>query len=370
MDVVLAGADSLWVLRRARSDATLGLARGVPAPAKTRAAELAAIADALPDGFRPLGSKAPLDLTYFSRRQRPFLAAVHAVTHLSPVLEDTYLLVTGAGENGVRLFVEGPALTLSHMAERLRVAVGHGSLTRTAAFFRLMGLASELCGTYARDPSNPASGDCAWKVDVLCGPEELRRSLSLASGVRGVAEARRVASLVVGGSASPTESLLAMAMSLPVELGGVPMPAFLHNEELAWPKGARQLVNHQTMTPDFYWPRHAVALEYDGAVHEDRKNVREDHRRQQDYAACDIALVTSQADDLRSAHALERLMRLVALRLAPCEEPGFMLLVEQALQDSSASSMRATLLSQLLSSRPEGREDKKRAPAGDESLHS
>ena len=71
MDVVLAGADSLWVLRRARSDAALGLARGVPAPAKTRAAELAAIADALPEGFRPLGSKAPLDLTYFSRRQRP-----------------------------------------------------------------------------------------------------------------------------------------------------------------------------------------------------------------------------------------------------------------------------------------------------------
>ena len=63
-------------------------------------------------------------------------------------------------------------------------------------------------------------------------------------------------------------------------------------------------------------------------------------------------------------------MRLVALRLAPCEEPGFMLLVEQALQDPSASSMRTTLLSQLLPPRPEGREDEKRAPAGGESLHS
>lgn len=369
MDVVLAGSDSLWLLRRARTDAALGLVRDVPTPTTTRAAELAAIAEALPGGFRPIGSKAPLDLTYFSRCQRPFLAAVHATTHLSPILEDTYLLVTGAGENGVRLFVEGPALTLSHMAERLRVAVRHGSLTRTAAFFRLMGLASELCGTYARDSSNPASGVCAWKVDVLCGPEELRRSLSLTSGVRGVAEARRAASLVVGGSASPTESLLAMAMSLPPELGGVPMPTFLHNEELVWPGDVRKLVNHQTMTPDFYWPRHAVALEYDGAVHEDRKNVREDHRRQQDYAACDIALVTSQADDLRSAHALERLMRLVALRLAPCEEPGFMLLVEQALQDSSASSMRTTLLSQLLPPRPEDRQEEQ-APAGGESLHS
>ena len=369
MDVVLAGADSLWLLRRARADAALGLVRDVPAPTTTRAAELPAIAEALPGGFRPIGSKAPLDLTYFSRCQRPFLAAVHAVTHLSPVLEDTYLMVTGAGENGVRLFVEGPALTLSHMAERLRVAVGHGSLTRTAAFFRLMGLASELCGTYARNPSDPAAGDCAWKVDALCGPEGLRQSLSLASGVRGVDEARRAASPVVGGAASPTESLLAMAMSLPPELGGVPMPTFLHNEELVWPGDVRKLVNHQTMTPDFYWPRHAVALEYDGAVHEDRKNVREDHRRQQDYAACEITLVTSQADDLRSARALERLMRLVALRLAPCEEPGFMLLVEQALQDPLASSMRTTLLSQLLPPRPEGREEEQ-ALAGGESLHS
>ena len=69
-----------------------------------------------------------------------------------------------------------------------------------------------------------------------------------------------------------------------------------------------------------------MALEFDGAVHKGRRNVREDHRHQQDYAACDIALVTSQADDLRRARALERLMRLVALRLASCEEPGFMLL--------------------------------------------
>lgn len=46
-----------------------------------------------------------------------------------------------------------------------------------------------------------------------------------------------------------------------------------------------------------------------------------------------------------------------------------MLLVEQALQDPSASSMRTMLLSQLLPSRPEGREDEKRAPAGGESLH-
>lgn len=354
MDVVLTGSDSLWLLRKARSDSAFELVSSVPEPSIVRASDLDSIAGALPDGFRPFGPKAPLDLTFFSRRQRPFLSAVHAASHLSPVLSDTYLQVIGADEKDIRLYVEGPALTLVHMAERLRLATTRGLLTEKAAFFRLMALSSELCGTYARDPANPAGGECTWKVASLCEAEGLRDSLEATSGIRGVVEARRAASLVVGGSASPTESLLAMVMSLPTELGGVPMPAFIHNRELVWPEGAYQLLNHQTMTPDFYWPRHAVALEYDGTVHEDRKNVREDHRRQQDYAICNIALVTSQADDVRSARALERLMRLVALKLAAKEEPGFMLRVELALQDESASQMRTTLLSQLL---PPRRED-------------
>lgn len=370
MDVVLAGSDSLWLLRKARSDSALELVPSLPEPSIVRAGDLASIAGALPDGFRSFGPRAPLDLTFFSRQQRPFLAAVHAASHLSPVLPDTYLQVRGAAEKGVRLYVEGSALTLAHMAERLRLAMKRGLLTREAAFSRLMALSSELCGTYARDPANPVGGECAWKVASLCKTNELRDSLEATSGVRGVVEARRVASLVIEGSASPTESLLAMVMSLPAELGGVPMPAFLHNKELAWPGDVRQLVNHQTMTPDFYWPRHAVALEYDGAVHEDRKNVREDHRRQQDYAICDIVLVTSQADDVRSAHALERLMRLVALKLAAGEEPDFMLRVELALQDESASRMRTMLLSQLLPPRPEDRQADEREAGESESLHS
>ncbi|MGO5500536.1 hypothetical protein ACTQV1_05460 [Paratractidigestivibacter faecalis] len=45
------------------------------------------------------------------------------------------------------------------MAARLAQPIKEKTLTEQAAFFRLMSLASELCGTYGRDPTNPARGD-------------------------------------------------------------------------------------------------------------------------------------------------------------------------------------------------------------------
>lgn len=150
------------------------------------------------------------------------------------------------------------------------------------------------------------------------------------------------------GSASPAESLLAMAMSLPASLGGVPFPAFQHNKALSWLQDVNGLTKHRTMTPDFYWPQHSVALEYDGARHAEEDRVWEDHRRQQDYTTCGISLLCAQAEDLKSAGAIERLMRIVALQLATQEKAGFLQEVEAALLKPGSSAARATLISQLL----------------------
>lgn len=352
VDVILASSDSLWLLRKARSDAGLGLTsvEGGPRPHVPHATELAALRGTLPGDFRTFGPDSPLELTSLSREGRPRLRSVRAHASLVGITEGTYLLVTGLPEGGPRIYVEGPALTLAHMASRLGQAVKREALTEEAAFFRLMGLASELCGTYGRDPANPAKGECSWGIDALCSSDELLRSLGGIPGVRGVRPARQAAGLVIPGSASPAESLLAMAMSLPADLGGVPFPAFRHNQALPWPQDFNGLIKHQTMTPDFYWPQHSVALEYDGTRHAEEDRVWEDHRRQQDYTTCGITLLCAQAEDLRSAGTLERLMRIVALQLASRGEAGFLQKVEAALLEPGSSAARATLLSQLLPS--------------------
>lgn len=191
VDVILAGSDSLWLLRKARSDAGLGLTsvEGGPRSHVPHATELAALRDALPDDFRTFGPDSPLELTSLSREGRPCLRSVRARASLAGITEGTYLLVTGLPESGPRIYVEGPALTLAHMASRLGQAVKRETLTEEAAFFRLMGLASELCGTYGRDPANPAKGECSWDIDALCSSDELLRSLGVITG--GAACARQ-----------------------------------------------------------------------------------------------------------------------------------------------------------------------------------
>ena len=350
MDVVLAGTDSLWLLRKVRSEKDLGLVATDEAPLAptVRASNLPAIVGALPQDFRVIGPQTPLELASFSREARPCIGSVRARTIPGNLPPGAFLRVNGLSGKDLRIFVEGTALTLTHMAARLAQPIKEKTLTEQAAFFRLMSLASELCSTYGRDPTNPARGDCAWGVDPLCTPLELKQSLVEVSGARGVRQARRAAGLVTPGSASPAESLLAMAMSLPASLGGVPFPAFQHNKALSWPQDVNGLTKHRTMTPDFYWPQHSVALEYNGARHAEEDRVWEDHRRQQDYTACGISLLCAQAEDLKSAGALERLMRIVALQLATQEKAGFLQEVEAALLKPGSSAARATLISQLL----------------------
>lgn len=350
MDVVLAGTDSLWLLRKARSEKGLELVATdeVPPAPTVHASDLPAIVSTLPEDFRVVGPQAPLELTSFSREARPCIGSIRARAILGHLPPGAFLWVNGLSGKDFRIFVEAPALTLTHMATRLDQAIKTKALTEQAAFFRLMSLASELCGAYGRDPTNPARGDCVWGTDPLCTAFELKQSLAEVSGARGVRQARRAAELVVPGSASPAESLLAMAMSLPASLGGVPFPAFRHNKALPWPQDVSGLIKHQTMTPDFYWPQHSVALEYDGARHAEEDRVWEDHRRQQDYTTCGISLICAQAEDLKSAGTLERLMRIVALQLASREEAGFLQKVEAALLEPGSSAARATLLSQLL----------------------
>ena len=146
VDVILASSDSLWLLRKARSDAGLGLTsvEGGPRPHVPHATELAALRGTLPGDFRTFGPDSPLELTSLSREGRPRLRSVRAHASLVGITEGTYLLVTGLPKGGPHIYVEGPALTLAHMASRLGQAVKREALTEEAAFFRLMGLASEL----------------------------------------------------------------------------------------------------------------------------------------------------------------------------------------------------------------------------------
>ncbi|HJA29978.1 MAG TPA: hypothetical protein IAA15_10505 [Candidatus Olsenella pullicola] len=357
MNAFLSGADSLKLTRLARRDPALRLVPcegGVCRPA-AEPVDPAALREALPQELSGFTAARPLSLASFSRETRSQSSLVDPRAFLARLPEGSFLEVIredgtpfGSERVPVRLFVESPGISLVGFARRLLKLVRGGAISEDAAFVRLLSLAMEACGLYARDPCAPLTGECAYDVESVGSADDLRLQLGELSRLQGLRLAREVASYAKDGSGSPGETLLSLVMRLPPRRGGIPLPDFVENEPVEWPEDARDVVKHQTMRPDFHWPKHRVASEYNGGAHGQSSAYVEDSFRVQDYAACDIALVPATYDDIRNAASLERFVRLVAKKLAPHEDEGFLRRVADSIADQQARKKRIVLLGQLL----------------------
>lgn len=350
MDIVISGRSALKMLRLVRSGGgVLEPCDNPPAPSRLRATDLPAIREALPKELASFDRERPLCLLFFCREDRPRLEAVDAGALLAKPPSGGFCKV--AATEAVDVYVESPALVIVRVAQELNACVRRKTLTREAALFRLATLGCEFCGLYSRDAADPIDGEVTWGTEPATTSAELRRVANALSGMRGLRLARSAAALVTDGAGSPTETLLALAMSMPTDLGGMAFPAFLQNSELEWPSGRGGLIHHQSMRPDFYWPLHGLAIEYNGKVHDDEDNAEEDHFRRQDYVTCGIDVLEARSSDIGTVASLERFLRLVALRLADGEDAGFLRRVEEALLDPYQHELRATLISQAMPQR-------------------
>lgn len=361
-EIFLAGSDSLKLTRAARRDPDLLL---VPAERAHLSADqgpldLGALRASLPEGLGELSPAHPLELTFFSRGARSESASIRSRSLLSALPESSFLEVIHAdgtpwdyvGGGSLRLFVEAPGLSLLRMEQRLSELVKRGALTNNAAFFRLLTFPMEACGLYARDPDNPAFGECAFELDPVATPDELVAFLAEATRIRGLERARRAAELVQGGSGSPEETLLSFAFKLDFALGGIEAPAFLENEPIVWPKEVRGLIEHERMRPDFYWPKHMTASEYNGKEHVSEEAFEEDQRRVRDYQTCGISVFPASYRNVKTLPALNSYLARIAHSLAEHEGADYERRVLRALSDEGALHMRRVLLSHMLPAVP------------------
>ena len=362
MDVFLAGADSLKLTRIARRDPNLAL---IPAGdahrhARSSPVDLAALRLALPEEMSEFSPTEPLGLTFFSRGKRCGATCISSRALLTNLPEDAFLEVVRAdgspwpyaGTGPLRLFVESPGLSLIRVEQQLKEMVRREALTPNAAFFRLLTFPMEACGSYARDPVDPAHGPCTFELDPISTPGGILSVLSAMGGVRGLRRARRAAGYVQGVSGSPEETLLSFAFKLPEELGGIALPAFLENEPIEWPEEARDLVEHRRMRPDFQWPGYLTASEYNGRDHVSEEGFEEDQRRIRDYQSCGISVFPASYRNVRTVHALNGYLAQIAHSLARTAGPELEARVRRALSDEGATHMRNVLLSQMLPAVP------------------
>lgn len=158
---------------------------------------------------------------------------------------------------------------------------------RTLDRFEHLQLGMELCGCYVRDPQ--ASPHGFRRTAPATSRSRILAFCSSSSGVRGVAQARAVASNLLDQSASPRESALALLLFMPKKLGGYELPTARLNHRLA----SASIDGMGDIVPDILWEEARTVVEYDGkADHGHEVNLPRDARRRNRLAAAGYKIVT------------------------------------------------------------------------------
>lgn len=365
--IFLAGSDSLRFTRSARRNPDLLIvpAEGEAPFMRDSPLDLPALRASLPDALSNISCSSPLELTFFSRANRSESALVRSRALLSRLPPSAFLEVIHSdgsawdyvGGGSLRLFVESPGLSLIRTQQTLSALVRRRSISSHASFYRLLTFPMEACGSYARDPSDPAFGACSFELEPIAHADELRGFLSEATGIKGIDRARRAAELIQDGSGSPEETLLSFAFKLPGQAGGIEAPPFLENVPIEWPSEVRGLVEHQRMRPDFHWPDQLTASEYNGKEHVSESAFEEDQKRIRDYQTCGISVFPASYKNVSTLPALNAYLMRVAHSLAAHVGPEYEARVKSILADEDCAHARRVLLSQMLPAVPSEKSD-------------
>lgn len=160
-----------------------------------------------------------------------------------------------------RTYVCGPELTFALMARPL------GELAAAVLGF-------ELCGDYSHFAA-PVSG--FYDRPALTDTARLATALKNLKGLYGLSAAESALKLVLDGSRSPMETVLACMLSFPARLGGISFETPSLNFEVHLDDAASQLVGLAHCRIDLAWPDQKVGFEYNGAAY--HQDAEKDRRR-------------------------------------------------------------------------------------------
>ncbi len=201
---------------------------------------------------------APVDVIVGRRSARRDSSSVKCHVWSGPI-PDGLLACIAPG-----VYVPSPELIFAQMAQQL-------------GLYRAIALAMELCGTYAIN----ACGGCDWDVTPLTCAERIRRILSLSESFRGRDIARQASLYVIDGSASPMETSLAIALSLPRRLGGWGCSKPVLNARVELDDAAKRECGSTYLVADLLFERAGLDIEYQGREwHSSLGDRASDERRQ------------------------------------------------------------------------------------------
>ena len=185
-------------------------------------------------------------------------------------------------------------------------------LAGTLSVVELICLGYELCGFYP-DEKNGRSGVLGRKP--LTSVSRIRETLARCSGAYHVAKARRAASYVVDGSASPMEAALCMRLSLPYVLGGYGIPRPLLNRRIDFAAHVGSDLERSFCICDLLWLDAGLAAEYDSDLHATSQKIFKDADRRNALLALGIEVVTVTKGQMFSFDEFEKVAKVISRKL-------------------------------------------------------
>ena len=263
--------------------------------------------------------------------------------------------------NGIA--ISGPELLFAELAESMH-PVEH-----------LM-LGHELCGSFARNAEDPYNGNIVYNLKPLTSAAKIARFLEEAKSMRGIGAARDTVKLLNDNAWSPTESIIAAFLRLPIDCLGFDLGELSLNPrvDLTAPLPGAKSKRY----PDIVIAETPVGVNYDGLVHLDLasivrasaemgahpemsqaqfevdraiRNVRakalDDIRRNRELAASGLYVLPVLKEDLYTPNGLEMLVRQLVDSLERLTDRDMS--VQKSILDSGAfSAARHRMLLSLL----------------------
>ena len=189
----------------------------------------------------------------------------------------------------------------------------------------LIALGCELCGTY----SLFGEGSTAIKHGQITDVETIGSYLKKVGGMHGIKNARQALGCMANGSASPRETDIYMQYCMRPKygsfgLGGVELN---HTFDLDNYPQAKDLTGLEKITPDLYWPKHNIVVEYESTESHgayvssrellsiNRRKLASDSERRRTYEAMGFSVLTITDGEFCSYNDVERIAKLLARRM-------------------------------------------------------
>ena len=132
-------------------------------------------------------------------------------------------------------------------------------------------LGHEVCGTFSRDAGDPYNGPGAYFSDPATSTDKIKRFLDCAKSIRGIDAARKTLSLLNDNAWSPTESLCAAFLRLPIDSLGLELGELTLNPR----KTSEHILpgSKSSRVPDIVIKGTPVGVNYDGLAHLDLTSI-------------------------------------------------------------------------------------------------